>query len=697
MDDIRVVAMDTETAGMAGGIRLCGWMDIDQSVPTLGTIEEFMKDVTSSSVVRTIVYAHNMAGFDLAKILQAITTLQIDFTRSLLINGKLVVTFFKGYQNLEFRDSFYIARQSLASLSKAFELDDSGKMDLSDIIGKGKQYPSKEVYFKTVPIDDVRYREYLSRDVIALARIIQKMYDLYHFDDPNEFWTHSTNSSLAMAMFRKDFPAHYGLVVKGYLSEDMQMMIRKAYHAGRTEKFKDSILSGYHYDVNSLYPTIMERYEMPVGDAILIDDAERIASHWRWKLGDPECSYLGTIHANVTVPKEGNLIPPLPTRINGRTMYITGTFEDDWDIDELVFAVKECGVIVNRIDYIIRFQDRKNLFKPFIAKWKQIKMTNTGALRQIAKDIQNSLSGKFAQVPYQVTYAPLPEDEKLKKFQYNHPEAEKCTLYGQNLYRYITYINWKRQPAIQPQISVHIVALARVKYMTKILRENAESHAYCDTDSVVTTKKLPDSYTDDKEYGKWKLERMIKKAVFVSPKLYAEVDENGEEILKSKGIIRSAIEGEVNYDAYVMWQKLLKDGKNVSLYKNYQQLQNVVQSLIKEGKPHIMVEVSKTLKANTLPKRYFFPNGDSRPWDAAELDIKKTMKPIERIYADRQRIKALKERRSELKKVIRERFKGIADDTLYDIYRKNGITWEELPEEFSRQEIEFLFKKRYGE
>ena len=694
--EYRVVALDTETAGMAGPIRLCGWMDIWGERPILGTIKEFMDDVTSSPI-RTIVYAHNMAGFDLAKILQAMPTLQIDFTRSLLINGKLVVTFSKGYQNLEFRDSFYIARQSLASLSKAFELDDSGKMDLSDIIGKGKQYPSKEVYFKTVPIDDVRYREYLSRDVIALARIIQKMYDLYHFDDPNEFWTHSTNSSLAMAMFRKDFPAHYGLVVKGYLSEDMQMMIRKAYHAGRTEKFKDSILSGYHYDVNSLYPTIMERYEMPVGDAILIDDAERIASHWRWKLGDPECSYLGTIHANVTVPKEGNLIPPLPTRINGRTMYITGTFEDDWDIDELVFAVKECGVIVNRIDYIIRFQDRKNLFKPFIAKWKQIKMTNTGALRQIAKDIQNSLSGKFAQNPYQVIYAPLPEDEKLKKFQYNHPEAEKCTLYGQDLYRYITYINWKRQPAIQPQISVHIVAMARVKHMTKILRENPEAHAYCDTDSVVTTKKLPDSYTDDKEYGKWKLERMIKKAVFVSPKLYAEVDENGEEILKSKGIIRSAIEGEVNYDAYVRWQKLLKDGKNVSLYKNYQQLQNVVQSLIKEGKPHIMVEVSKTLKANTLPKRYFFPNGDSRPWDAAELDMKKTTKSIERIYADRQRIKALKERRNELKKVIRERFKGIADDTLYDIYRKNGITWEELPEEFSREEIEFLFKKRYGE
>ena len=696
MMEYRIVAMDTETAGMAGPIRLCGWMDIDQSVPTLGTIEEFMKDVTSSSVVRTIVYAHNMAGFDLAKILQAITTLQIDFTRSLLINGKLVVTFFKGYQNLEFRDSFYIARQSLASLSKAFELDDSGKMDLSDIIGKGKQYPSKEVYFKTVPIDDVRYREYLSRDVIALARIIQKMYDLYHFDDPNEFWTHSTNSSLAMAMFRKDFPAHYGLVVKGYLSEDMQMMIRKAYHAGRTEKFKDSILSGYHYDVNSLYPTIMERYEMPVGDAILIDDAERIASHWRWKLGDPECSYLGTIHANVTVPKEGNLIPPLPTRINGRTMYITGTFEDDWDIDELVFAVKECGVIVNRIDYIIRFQDRKNLFKPFIAKWKQIKMTNTGALRQIAKDIQNSLSGKFAQIPYQVTYAPLPDDvKKVKKFQYNHPEAEKCTLYGQDLYRYITYINWKRQPAIQPQISVHIVAMARVAYMSKILRENAKSHAYCDTDSIVTTKKLPDSYIHDAEYGKWKLERTIQKAVFVSPKLYAELGENGEEILKSKGIIRSAI-GEVNYDAYVEWQKLLKDGKNVVLYKGYEQLQNVVQSLLKEGKPHIMVEVSKTLKAKTLSKRYFFPNGDSRPWDATELELKTTSKAIERIYADRQRIRTLKERRKILKALIRERFKGIADDTLYDVYRKNGITWEELPEGFDRHEIEFLFKKKYS-
>ena len=45
----------------------------------------------------------------------------------------------------------------------------------------------------------------------------------------------------------------------------------------------------------------------------------------------------------------------------------------------------------------------------------------------------------------------------------------------------------------------------------QILRENPEAHAYCDTDSVVTTKKLPDSYTDDKEYGKWKMERMMKR------------------------------------------------------------------------------------------------------------------------------------------------------------------------------------------
>ncbi len=47
-----------------------------------------------------------------------------------------------------------------------------------------------------------------------------------------------------------------------------------------------------------------------------------------------------------------------------------------------------------------------------------------------------------------------------------------------------------------------------------------ENVVYCDTDSIMTTKDLSNNFIDNKELGKWKLEKTITKGYFCAPKLY---------------------------------------------------------------------------------------------------------------------------------------------------------------------------------
>lgn len=43
---------------------------------------------------------------------------------------------------------------------------------------------------------------------------------------------------------------------------------------------------------------------------------------------------------------------------------------------------------------------------------------------------------------------------------------------------------------------------------------------YCDTDSMVTGTKLPESYIDPNVLGLWKIEDEVELGLFIAPKLY---------------------------------------------------------------------------------------------------------------------------------------------------------------------------------
>lgn len=63
---------------------------------------------------------------------------------------------------------------------------------------------------------------------------------------------------------------------------------------------------------------------------------------------------------------------------------------------------------------------------------------------------------------------------------------------------------------------------------------------YSDTDSVVVDKPLP-SIMVGKELGQLKLEHVIKRAVFLAPKVYGLITVDGIEVIKIKGITKDLL------------------------------------------------------------------------------------------------------------------------------------------------------------
>jgi hypothetical protein len=62
-----------------------------------------------------------------------------------------------------------------------------------------------------------------------------------------------------------------------------------------------------------------------------------------------------------------------------------------------------------------------------------------------------------------------------------------------------------------------------------------------DTDSIVTNILLPNNTVSNKEIGKFKLEHIIKKAIFISNKTYCLLTNEDKIIIKSKGVINNKL------------------------------------------------------------------------------------------------------------------------------------------------------------
>ena len=307
------------------------------------------------------------------------------------------------------------------------------------------------------------------------------------------------------------------------------------------DSFKAYFTKIYWYDANSLYPFVMANTSMPVGKPIAFEgDIRKI---------DP--SAFGFFYCKINSP-EFIKHPILQRRIktpNGiRTIAGLGSWTG-WIYSAEMENAMRFGYT---FDILKGYEFQKgNLFKDYVNKMYNLRMEYEKGhpMNLIAKLLMNSLYGKFGM---------RLESTAIEIFDIsNETEADILSdmleVYGKSVkdivrldnnvvtvrdtllhYEYNENEDMFHGLNVNIAIASSVTAGARM-WMSTIKNNPNFNLYYSDTDSAVVDRPLP-SYMVGGALGQFKLEYVVKRAVFLAPKVYGLKAEDGSEIIKIKGV-----------------------------------------------------------------------------------------------------------------------------------------------------------------
>jgi len=389
----------------------------------------------------------------------------------------------KNGKRTEFRDSLKKLPYSVSAIAKAFKQDDpKGTLDYDKYREPGYIATAEE-------------RAYIAADVMIVARALKTQFDqgmtklTVGSDALTEFKT-----IMGKRMFDKMFPV---------LPEVMDQEIRAALRGGWTysdPRFRGTVVGpGATYDVNSLYPSVMYDRVLPYGEPIYAPGLPVADPHYplfivsvtftaKLKPGHVACIQVkGTSHFLAT---------EYQTEINEPvTLSCTNIDLELW--------AEHYDLTILSYNGGWRFHGVSGLFCDYIDKWMEVKSTNTGALRELAKLMLNSLFGKFGTNPNVTPKIPVFDDEN---------DIVKLVLGEDD----------KKDP-IYTAMSVFITAYAR-SVTIRAAQDNYDTFAYADTDSLhlLTLDEPVGLEVDNHKLGTWKKEYEFDQALFIRAKQYIE-------------------------------------------------------------------------------------------------------------------------------------------------------------------------------
>ena len=300
------------------------------------------------------------------------------------------------------------------------------------------------------------------------------------------------------------------------------------------------------YDINSLSPSSMNHFPMPVGNP----------KYFEGDISLSEYKNFGFYNVKVTAPLDLN-VPVLQLRLKTKTGVKTispvGSWEGWYFSAELENAVNNYGYKVEIIKgYLF---DKDYIFKDYVEALYKVKEDNSPGMVNadpskytIAKFLLNMLYGRFGMSPDMSTNLILTHDEAEK---YHNDFEVTDTLDFSNGMGMIEFINEKgidntsTDPNISVSISAAVTAYSRITMCQyKHIPDNPP--IYSDTDSVFLCKPLNPKYIGSK-LGLMKLEYIFKSLVLLATKVYGGVldpiknnskimKKHGSEIVKVKGL-----------------------------------------------------------------------------------------------------------------------------------------------------------------
>jgi len=425
------------------------------------------------------IYAHFGGKFDFVHL--AASADRLGLAWSAIMAGKngariIALDLHRGSHVFHFVDSWALLQAPLKDLSEAFTPERrKGKID-----------------FKTATHSQLAY--YLKEDCIVLWNVIARAQALFL-----EMGTDSkkTFSATSMSLFRREY-----LKRPLPVFDWTRKLTRYALTGGRTEVFKRRAPALYNADVNSMYPYVMSTYDPP--------------AHSPRKVGSVEPKSHGIYHVQANInPCE---VPPLP--LKGERLYFpTGKFETVAWGPEIIQA-RNAGHDVKVIGGI-EWRPEPGAFREFIAKLYELKQRG-GAYKLIAKFMMNGLYGKFGTRGYVYEIVKGGKPRAMVK-----GETAGDTILNDELGIFARE-GYRESPNMLHHVGGWILACARVELYDLLSR--SEAPCYCDTDSVWSETRFPQSA----ELGGLHVEP-ASNALFLAAKLYCYDNANGEHWSVSKG------------------------------------------------------------------------------------------------------------------------------------------------------------------
>lgn len=427
-----------------------------------GCVDRVMREILTKEYAGHTIYAHNAGRFDYLHILSWLmaNAKQEGLTFEIVpsMSSILVLDVYKqgGKDNHKrdrwrFLDSVRLFPMKLQTIAKSFGLEGKSDIDLD------------------LHESSTSWEAYNHRDCEQLYLVLQQFHA--YIEDTLGGEVGVTAPATAMKTFRRKYlQAPVPRVISTH------EFVREAYFGGRVEDYVRKANHLHYYDFNSSYPAAMLE-DMPASTARVWTGPPRSA------LTDG----VGFCECDVYIPPECKC-PPLPVRLEGKLCFPVGKLRGTWDSHELAL-VEECGGYIARWGKSVWFAG-KPLFRSMVEDLYPYRDKSStkydAALAAVVKILLNSLYGKFGTKPEKKKIH-IGDEEPPEGAKPANPTDPDCAV-------------WYSEEAIDapymiPQIAAHVTALARVR-LWRVMHDIFESGsfvAYCDTDSILTPKKLESS------------------------------------------------------------------------------------------------------------------------------------------------------------------------------------------------------------
>ena len=561
------------------------------------------------------VYLHNFSRFDGVFLLK-IFALVSDEIIPVIRDDKIIELRLKygldregrpRYQ-LIFRDSYLLLSHSLKDLTKFFNVENKGLFPYRFVNNNyifldyrgpvpafeyfdGISLKMYEIYSRKYSVWDLRREviRYCEQDCRSLYKVLSVFHDQIYSHFQIDFLIYPSISSLSLSIYRTHFlsPDQRIPLIGGEMFKDMH----SGYTGGAVDVYQPYGKEIYRYDVNSLYPSVMSYYPMPVGTP----------HYFEGDISLFDSSPFGVFEVEIKVPQGMNK-PILQQRVSmeygSRTVSPVGCWRGLYFSDEVFNAIEQGYSVTFLRGYLF---EEGYLFKDYVSILFDLKMNakRHDPMYTISKLLLNSLYGRFGMDPMKEMHSIVDFKDSFRI----------CNEYDVTNVIYLSpekeLISYRRDtkeasiPNISIPISMAVTAYARIS-MTAYKSWSHSLVYYTDTDSIDTHCSL-DLNKVGRGLGQMKLEQFFDQAVFLAPKVYGGVvDEN--EYVKIKGFKNSI--------SYASLSDLLTNKNKLSLiqekwYKNLTlgvlEVKQEIYTLVATENKRVMLFENQKEKMKTFP------------------------------------------------------------------------------------------------